>query len=99
MSAKTASPEEVSLIELDAVRPSVKQRKSPRVQYKFTLSSAEHEQLIDLRDRCRSAGHSVSKTALLRAAIAVINQQSSVAIAEQLQQLPSLRKPRKSTGK
>ncbi len=71
--------------------PGPERRKARRVEYKVKLSSAEHAQLISLRDTCREAGHSVNKGMLLRAAIAILNQQSSLKIEEQLLQLSSLK--------
>ncbi|MES2898860.1 MAG: hypothetical protein V4723_03980 [Pseudomonadota bacterium] len=64
------------------------------------LSAAEHAQLTGLRDTFRSAGHRVTKAKLLRAAVALINQQSSFKIEEQLQTLANLKKaPKKSERK
>lgn len=65
-------------------------RRTKRVEYKVTLTSAEHAQLIALRDTCRLAGQNVGKAALLRAAVSMLNHQSSKQIADHLQLLPPL---------
>lgn len=77
----------------------IERRKVKRVEYKVTLTSAEHAQLIALRDTCREAGQKVTKAALLRAAVAMLNEQSSHQIASQLQQLVPLDKPRQRKAK
>ena len=79
--------------------PGGERRKVKRIEYKVTLTSDEHAQLIALRDTCREAGQSVTKAALLRAAVAMLNQQSSHQIATHLQQLRPLDKQRQRKDK
>lgn len=77
--------------------PANERRQARRVEYKVKLSAAEHAQLIALRDNCRAQGTSASKSTLLRAAVAILNQQSSFKIEAQLQQLAALKQGRKKT--
>ena len=74
-------------------------RVGKRVEYKVKLSAAENEQLIALRDSCRSSGVRVSKAKLLRAAVVLMNQQSSFKIEEQLHELIPLKTERKKEKK
>ena len=83
--------------EAQAAAPAgLKPRHKP-VEYKVRLAAAEHAQLIALRDSCRAAGISASKRTLLRAAVTILNQQSSFKIEAQLQQLPTLKSGHKKT--
>lgn len=70
-----------------------------RVEYKVKLSATEDQQLTTLRDNCRSSGVRVSKAKLLRAAVVLMNQQSSFKIEEKLQELIPLKTERKKSNK
>ena len=78
-----------------AIDGKAKNKDLKQVALTVKLSAAEHVQLTDLRDSLRSTGLQVTKAKLLRAAVTLINQQSSFKIEEQLQVLASLKKTEK----
>lgn len=71
--------------------PARGKRHHKNVEYKVKLAGCEHAQLMSLRESCRAAGISASKSTLLRAAVALLNAQSSLNIEAHLQQLTSLK--------
>jgi hypothetical protein len=79
---------------MNADAPVSKPRKIKQAEYKIRLTAHENQQLIDVRTVCRVAGHRVSKTDLLRAAIALVSTQSSEAIQARVAALKAARKPR-----
>lgn len=78
-------------------KPATGKGKIKQAEYRVRLSAHENQQLIDIRTVSRIAGHRVSKTDLLRAAIALVKTQSAEAIQVQVQQLRAQGKlPRKN---
>ncbi len=69
-----------------------KAKRSKTVEYAVKLSEAEARQLSLIRNNCRSAGIRVTKGTLLRAALSLLNQQSSSNIEAQLQALQKLKR-------
>lgn len=68
----------------------VRGKQHQKVDYTVKLAPDEHAQLLSLRERCRAAGISAGKSTLLRAAVALLNEQSSFKLEAQLQQLSPL---------
>ena len=94
----TIAPKAVSepaVTELRAALPGKRKTLAKRVEYTLNLSEQEHAQLLAMRSRCREAGMRASKSSLMRAALAILHQQSSLNIEAHLQQLANLKPPAK----
>lgn len=91
-STKAAADEKADVAD---AKPAQAKRKVKQAEYKVRLTAHENQQLVDLRTACRNAGHRVSKTDLLRAAIALVKTQSTEAIQAHVQELKALRNPGK----
>ena len=97
MNTTVTLPPAPATAELPDAERSVGGKLAKPIAVSVTLSAHEYAQLTGLRDTFRAAGHRVTKAKLLRAAVALINKQSSIKIEEQLQALAKLKKASKKS--